>query len=124
MLAWSLSHSDRFVAVHCMHRDILCSGRCSLTSSPPQLVDMFLNEKWSEYVSQYPELGQEMKLVAPCMVHGLLTRCGDYIIIMSRLLQPFQNQFQTSKTRVWHVNVVSSVCVCVRERETPLCSAG
>ena len=40
----------------------------------PQLVDMFLSERWSDYVSEYPVLSDRHRLVSPHMVHGLLTR--------------------------------------------------
>ena len=40
----------------------------------PQLVDMFLDERWSDYVSEYPVLSERHKFVSPHMVHGLLTR--------------------------------------------------
>lgn len=39
-----------------------------------QLVDVFLNEKWSDYVSKYPNLSERHKNVSPRSVYGLLTR--------------------------------------------------
>lgn len=39
-----------------------------------QLVDVFLNEKWSDYVSEYPNLSERHKNVSPRSVYGLLTR--------------------------------------------------
>lgn len=35
---------------------------------------MFLNEKWSDYVTEYPELSERHRHVSPRMVHGLLIR--------------------------------------------------
>ena len=39
-----------------------------------QLVDLFLSEKWSDYISEYPQLSERYHHVPPRMVHSLLHR--------------------------------------------------
>lgn len=63
-----LNPSDRLCT-----NDILCVYSETLVHLP-QLVDLFLNEKWSDYVSEYPNLSERHKNVSPRNVHGLLTR--------------------------------------------------
>lgn len=68
MLSLPLSPSDRFV-----HEwDCVCILKDSVHLA--QLVDVFLNEKWSDYVSKYPNLSERHKNVSPRSVYGLLTR--------------------------------------------------
>ena len=71
----------------------------------PQLLDIFLNEKWSDYVNAYPELPSEQKMVAPSMVHGLLNRLTVRNVIMY-YVQYVDSLFKISSEVVksWHVN--------------------
>ena len=88
---------------------------CRLVA-PPQLVDMFLSEKWSDYVSEYPVLSERHKLVSPHMVHGLLTRW------ICTQICPFSNNNNVCQGMVcvmtcwWNVFSLylcsSSVCTC------------
>ena len=48
-----------------------------------QLVDMFLGEKWSEYINEYPSLPERHRHVPPYMVHSLLTRSVTVVCVLS-----------------------------------------
>jgi hypothetical protein len=73
-----LMHCQRFVMSTVSSYNCLRGSDASLAFEPlKQLVDLFVNEKWSEYISEYPSLSDKYKHVAPYMVHGLLARLRE-----------------------------------------------
>jgi hypothetical protein len=72
-----------------------------------------VNEKWSEYISEYPSLSDKYKHVAPYMVHGLLARS----VLVSSLSLPLSTDLHGSSFDT-DLRVCVSILLYCRLRES------
>jgi hypothetical protein len=92
-----LTCCQRFVMSTVSTYSYLRGTDASLAFEPlKQLVDLFLGERWSDYISEYPSLAERHKHVAPYMVHGLLSRLKESEIKKKR---KFHSQSAAKKDR-------------------------